>query len=82
MRRFGRQSIKSIIDRACKEFLENDSAPDFTSFFYKGHYVEAFFEWSTLRCCWYLEHFDIVYSRCVMRYEVGVDYDLCSAWCF
>ena len=81
MRKLGREAILTIINRACKEFLEDDSAPYFVSFLYKGHYVYAVFEWSNSRCAWYLYYFDIVYSRSVMRYTVNEDYDLSFAWC-
>ncbi len=82
MRKLGREAIQTLIKRACKEFLEDDSAPDFVSFLYKGHYVNAVFEWSSLRSAWYLSYFDIVYSRSVVRYNVNEDYDLCFAWCW
>ncbi len=82
MKKFGRATIQDIIVRACKDFMEDDSAPDFVSFLFKGHYVNAVFEWSPLRCSWYLSYFDVVYSRCTMRYKVNEDYDLCFAWCF
>lgn len=82
MRKFGHDSIQSIIKLACKQFFEEDSAPDFVSFFYKGHYVEAEFEWSYARRAWYLNKFDVFYTNSVMRYFVGRDFDLVSAWCW
>lgn len=82
MKRFGNATIQSIIKRACKEFLEDVSAPDFVSFFYNGHYVEAKFEWSNSRRVWFLSHFDVVYSRCVMRYSVYQDYYMADALCW
>lgn len=82
MRRFSRATIQTIVKRACKEFLEDGSAPDFVSFLYKGHYVKAVFEWAPLRGSWYLYYFDVVYSRSVMRYTVDEDFDICSAWCW
>lgn len=81
MKKMGRESIQSIIKRACKEFLEDISAPDFVMFNYKGHTVRAYFEWSRSRRCWYLKSFDVLYSRCIMKYFVNNDFDLSSAWC-
>lgn len=81
MRKLGREAIQAIIKRACKEFLDDASAPDFVTFPYKGHFVNAVFEWSNSRCAWYLSYFDVIYSRAVMRYTVNEDYDICFAWC-
>lgn len=82
MRKLGHEAIQSVIKRACKEFLEDNSAPEFVSFLYKGHYVEAEFEWSSSRCLWYVSRFCVVYSRCVMHYNVNEDYDFSFACCW
>ncbi len=82
MRKFGRATIQSIIVRALQEFMNDESAPDFVTFTFRGHIVNAQFEWSPLRCAYYLSNFDVVYSRSVMRYNVNEDYDICFAFCW
>lgn len=82
MRKLGHDSIQSIIKRACKEFLEDEAALDRVSFSYKGHRVNAKFDWSKSRHVWYVSSFDIVYSNCVMKYFVRNDYDMVSALCW
>lgn len=82
MRKLGRAAIQSIIERAVHEFLNDDSAPELVSFSWKGHYVEATFEWSNLRSAFYVSSFCVVYSRSVMIYKVNEDYNICFAWCW
>lgn len=81
MKKFGQTTTQAIVERAIKEFMDDLSAPDFVSFFWKGHYVEATFDWSYSRGAFYLSTFSVVYSRCVMQYNVDVDYDRRIAWC-
>ena len=79
MKKFGRKTIQAIVDRAIEEFVNDASAPELVGFLYNGHYVSASIEWSNARCCFYVYDFLVVYSRCVMRYTVGDDFDLSSA---
>ena len=82
MRKYGHDSVQSIIKLACKAFLEDDSSPNSVSFVYKGHPVHAYFEWSKLKCCWYLERFYVVYPSYTQQYWVGSDYTVSSSWCW
>ncbi len=81
MRKMSSTSIHNIIKRACVEFKNDDSAPELVGFFYKGHYVSATIDWSYAKTCYYVFDFLVVYSNCVMRYKVNVDYDFDSACC-
>ena len=81
MRKFGCKTIKSILDRAITEFLNDDSAPELVGFFYKGHYVSATIDWSIALTSFYVFDFLVIYPRCVMRYHAGVDFDFSSAQC-
>lgn len=81
MKKFGRDTIQCIVDRAIQEFMNDLEAPDFVVFFWKGHFVEALFEWSPSRCAFYLSKFTVVYTRCVMSYNVDEDFDQSIAWC-
>lgn len=79
MRKLGNEAIHSIIKRAFKEFLKDSSAPERVSFLYRDHRVEAKFLWSHAKRTWYVSSFSVVYSRSIMLYFVGNDYDLDSA---
>lgn len=82
MRKLGTDTIQTIIERAVQAFMNDESAPDFVTLTYKGHKVNAFFDWSSSVCSMYVSHFDVVYSRSVVRYEIYKDFDLCSALCY
>lgn len=81
MRKFGRATIQRIIDRAIKEFIDDEYASQFVIFPWDWHRVEAKFEWSISRGVWYLAYFNVVYTHCVMQYCVSQDYDITSALC-
>lgn len=79
MKKFGYSTIQHVLARCIQEFMDDDSSPDFVSFFYKGHYVESMIEWSISRSCFYVDSFMVVYSNCTMMYLCDVDYDLSDA---
>ena len=81
MKKFSRATIQSVLDRAIREFMDDESAPYTVNFIFKGHFVEAKFCWSPTRLCYYVSQFSVVYSRCVMLYFVRNDYDISSALC-
>lgn len=81
MKKLGQSTIKRILDRAIKEFMEDESAPEFVSFLWNGHYVMVDIEWSYSKCAYYVSYFRVVYSRCVMTYSLHEDFDLDLAWC-
>ena len=81
MRKLNSTSIQTVLNLACVEFKNDVSAPAFVGFFYKGHYVSATIDWSYERSCFYVYDFLVVYSNCVMRYKVNVDFDFDSACC-
>lgn len=81
MKKFCSKSIESIVKCAIDLFINDLDAPDFVCFFWKGHYVKASFEWSPLRCAYFLSDFIVVYSRCIMRYKVNEDFALSIALC-
>lgn len=74
MKRFGRSTILTVLDRCVQEFMADDSAPKFVSFSFKGHYVEASFAWCSSRCCYYVNSFVVVYSNSTLIYSCGLDY--------
>ncbi len=79
MKKFGRATIHCVLDRVAQEFMDDVSSPDFVSFFFKGHYVEALISWSSSRSCFFVDSFMVVYSNCTMMYFCGIDYDQSSA---
>ena len=81
MKKFGRDTIQCIVDRAIMEFMNDIESPEFVSFLWKGHHVEAFFEWDSSCCSFFLSDFIVVYNRCVMKYVVDEDFDRSIAWC-
>lgn len=81
MKKFGRKTIQSIVDRAIEEFVNDESAPELVGFFYNGHYVSVTIDWSYERSCFYVYDFLVVYSNCVMRYKVNEDFDFNLALC-
>ncbi len=81
MRKFNSISIQTILNRACSDFINDDSVPEFVSFFYKGHYVSATIDWSYEHSCFYVSDFLVVYKNCVARYKVNEDFDFNIACC-
>ena len=82
MKKFGRTTVNRVLQCAIKEFIDDTSAPDFVSFWFNGHLVNAEFEWSHARCAWFVSRFTVTYKRCVLSYSLGDDFDLASAWCW
>lgn len=81
MMKLCRNSIESIVDRAVKEFMNDLDSPAVVDFFWKGHNVEAYFEWDPSRYTYFVSRFLVIYPNCVMRYQLDDDFDLSIALC-
>lgn len=81
MKKFSRDTMKSIVSCAIREFMHDTESPDYVCFFWKGYLVQAFFERSPSRCAFYLSEFTVTYTRCVIKYLVDIDFDRSIAWC-
>ena len=74
MKKFGRARILDVLECAKKKLIDCDSLC-YVSFDYHGHRVLAFFDPIPNDFGWVLTYFMVIYSRCVMYYSLGVDYD-------
>lgn len=82
MKQYSPSTIRRILNRACREFISDDSAPDSVFFTYRGHDVEAHLVWSYSHFAFYVDCLFVYYPDYIMRYFAGVDYELFDALCW
>lgn len=81
MKKLGRASILDVLKRAKSEFNVGTDGPYKVKFVYRDHIVLAFFDpaWPDFGG-WVVSRFQIIYSRCVMYYSLGNDYNYSDAF--
>lgn len=80
MKKFSRATILEVLERAKLVFLVDSDAVYFVKFNFHGRPVTAYFDPIPNDFGWTVSSFKVFYSRCVMTYKLGVDYERSVAY--
>ena len=80
MKKLGRASILDVLKCAKSEFIADHDALYAVKFVYRDHIVIAFCDPVPNDSGWIVSRFQIIYSRCVMDYFMGTDFDEADAF--
>lgn len=80
MKKLGRPSILDVLKRAKSAFIYDPDAEYAVKFVYRDHIAIAFVDPVPDRSGWVVWRFQIIYSRCVMDYFLGTDFDETDAF--